>query len=922
MATSKLTAIEAKQSGSKLGGFVSLDIGSNLTGELSAGVLTLDADGGGAGFTQYDQANGAYNGWSAWNGGAVSWTGSRMRITSSGSVSGVSLSRSTGHQFEQGKSYVILIEDINTTSSDWWIQDYWGTVESKPNSFRMNLPSGSDTNRGWGAFQFDCKTDTGAVVIYCRTGGQTFDFASFRVYEVAPNNQGNLFVSLGQQSYASFEGVAIGHEAAGSNNGVTIGAKASTIHDDTYDVGGSTGPAVAIGYGAEGMLWRAVAMGEYAMAAAVSATAVGANAYCSLRHGVALGRGAICPESDAWIDLSAHPMPPGFSLGGSIGSGGEANVYFSNGWAALTDLAPNGIAQVSNTDPGGTVTRLHGQSGWDGKATPTTTDKPGGPIYVCGGQSTGTADGGVAGFQITVAGGASGNTVNALTTAIQANPATTGETYLEAYNKAADQLQELGTAIFSNASEFTLFDDNTAFSSSSQVSTQFWFQENSQLTKPTRATKVKVYNAPAGSASIVYGNIDDNGNLDVIGTQPVTFDGGDQVIDLETSGLTTDNVFVGFQESGSARIRYESEPGYTNSVWYATSDGSAVSWADDLRLGYELIRPVADQEALNHLATVAGGLQPNGFNLEKALNENLAVTLPPGVTPLAEGFTLPAGAVIKGHSLGSVLQLTGTTTGLRINSGDATISDLTIRGELAAFDPSAGFTSDADVEAITISGTVGTDYAVLIDSSIGNSANVLIENVVFENVQGVALHSNSTTDRKGPRLKGITCSACEVGIYYGTLAEYTLATDITCYSCWYGVVQYAGNVHTSNVNVTECRVGLFLGGDGLNDSHSGVSGGLVNHQHLYSIYAEAFTLGWLVSNLNVWEGDVRAVGCAGLSIDHCTIAAEIQHDDAVSLFVTNSRFYNSYGGGTFTETGSASTVVTHNNYYISDGTAV
>ena len=464
-----------------------------------------------------------------------------------------------------------------------------------------------------------------------------------------------------------------------------------------------------------------------------------------------------------------------------------------------------------------------------------------------------------------------------------------------------------------------LFEDQEGFSSTSQVNTLHWFQENSQLSRPVKATKVKVYNAPSGACNIVYGAIDSNGNLDVVGTQAVTFAGGDETFDLETDSLSTDNVFVGFQSSGSARIRYVSQLGYTNSVWYAASDGASITWADNFRLGYELIRPVADADSLEALTLVSGNSRPNGFNLEKALEDSLVVTLPPGTTTLEAGFTLPAGATIKGHSLGSILQLSGTTTGLRINSGEATISDLTIKGEVAAFNTSVGFTSDTDVEAITIGGTIGTDYAILIDSSIADSSDILIQNVVFEDVAGTALYANTTSTRKGPRLSNLTFTRCEVGLYYGSAAEYVLATDITCYDCWYGIVQYAGNVNTSNINITECRVGILLGGDGLNDSHSSIVGGLLNHNQLYSLYAESFSLGWLVSNLNIWEGDIRAVGCAGLSLDHCTITVAIEHEDVVSMTVSNCLFDDLYGGGTFTETGTSSVVRILNNIEITTG---
>ena len=451
MAGTNLQGIVVSQDSTDLGGVTSFEFGSRYDVTVSGGVAEVSEP---AISTQYVAANGDYQGWSGWNGGSVSWTGSRMRVTSSGSLSGMRLSRTTGPAFEKGKSYVILFEDVSATTSTFFIQDYWGTVESKTTSFRMNLPSGSDTTRGWGVFQFDCKTDTGQVVIYSRTGGQTWDFASYRVYEVAPNNQGNLFVSLGRDSYSSFQGVAIGDTANASQNGVSIGADSDTIADDTYDTGGSSGPAVAVGFGAKSLLWRSIAMGEYAMAAAVSSTAIGANAYASLRHGVALGRGAICPSTDGWIDMSAHPTPPKFSMGGSIGAGEDSNVYIANGWGAVSDVSPNGIAVLDNTSPGSSETRIHGQCGWDAKATPTLTDQPGGAIYICGGQSTGTADGGVAGFQVTAASGSSSNDINSLVTAIQADPGATGDTYLKAYSKAAAGLVEVTDIVFEDPSTF------------------------------------------------------------------------------------------------------------------------------------------------------------------------------------------------------------------------------------------------------------------------------------------------------------------------------------------------------------------------------------------------------------------------------------------------------------------------------------
>ena len=418
-----------------------------MTGATKIGNDPADA---GLPETTFIMENGDYKGWTAWNGGSLSWTGSRMRITSSGSLSGAVLTATPGFgfPFEKGKSYVIAFNDIATSSGSWTIQDFWGTVESKPTAFKKGLPNGDDTSRGWAVFRWDQRTDNGRPVVYNRTAGQTFDFASYTIFEVAPNTDGSEFVADGRNSLSFFQGVAIGDEARVGNNQVAIGANANAEFDDTYDVGGSSGPADAIGFGAQAMLWRSIAIGEYAWGAAVSSLAVGANTYCSLRHGVALGRGAMCPTTDAWIDLSGQPYPPTFALGGEVGD--DINIYFGNGWAKRTDLNPNGIAQKNTVDATAVVTRFHGQGGWDGKATPTETDNAAGPIYICGGASTGTADGGVAGFQITVASGVSSNTVNPLLTAFIADPATTGNTYLQAYNKGASALQEVGDIIFQN----------------------------------------------------------------------------------------------------------------------------------------------------------------------------------------------------------------------------------------------------------------------------------------------------------------------------------------------------------------------------------------------------------------------------------------------------------------------------------------
>ena len=50
-------------------------------------------------------------------------------------------------------------------------------------------------------------------------------------------------------------------------------------------------------------------------------------------------------------------------MGGSIGAGEDSNVYIANGWGAVSDVSPNGIAVLDNTSPGSSETRIHGQCG-------------------------------------------------------------------------------------------------------------------------------------------------------------------------------------------------------------------------------------------------------------------------------------------------------------------------------------------------------------------------------------------------------------------------------------------------------------------------------------------------------------------------------------------------------------------------------
>jgi hypothetical protein len=192
------------------------------------------------------------------------------------------------------------------------------------------------------------------------------------------------------------------------SNTVVIGTAAKAYLDATYGSAGDGG--VAIGRNTFSGSWRATAIGSYAQALAVSTNAIGYGSYVNQAHGMVMGRGG-------YMDKGGSTL---FYCGNSANN---RDFYFGAVAAAWNNPAmPTSgeiVDQSAALNAGTIVSRLWGISGRDANATPTLTNVRGGHIRLCGGMSTGTAQGGDVDLAVTLPGGASNNTENAETVAMK-----------------------------------------------------------------------------------------------------------------------------------------------------------------------------------------------------------------------------------------------------------------------------------------------------------------------------------------------------------------------------------------------------------------------------------------------------------------------------------------------------------------------
>lgn len=251
-----------------------------------------------------------------------------------------------------------------------------------------------------------------------------------------------------------------------------------------------------------------------------------------------------------------------------------------------------------------------------------------------------------------------------------------------------------------------------------------------------------------------------------------------------------------------------------------------------------------------------------------------------GEFTLTSTIIVPAGKKVRGDNC----TVTITDTAKIILNEGASISGIKFIGDKTYND---NYVSPPIVEANL------TNYATLIDTAdrfieVGKNANV--HDCDFKNIDKLVVFLYDSEESGSVYSnKFANCKAAILADGNG----YTQIYDNHIFNPVWGIIIISGNTYLSNNKIFFGSVGYVLH-DVFNGAHGSIIGGCANHLPVAGLYIKNCVTSQVVSGVNMFEADIIADYCEGLTISGSLLANQVKITNGKTNLITGTMFREQY----------------------------
>lgn len=300
---------------------------------------------------------------------------------------------------------------------------------------------------------------------------------------------------------------------------------------------------------------------------------------------------------------------------------------------------------------------------------------------------------------------------------------------------------------------------------------------------------------------------------------------------------------------------------YADPSWITSLAYSKLTGAPNLS-GYELL---ANKQ--NSLATDGTGVK---YPTVDAVNKRTPFVTPEEFGAVGDGVTDDAAAIQAALNTGDPVILAAKTYRVSTSILVGNKNRLTGLGEKSLLTADGNYPaikmvgSDAQISNIGLIGSNDTspefsnNHGILIDGTDGMISYLMLDNIFINGFggSGIRIYDNRPPYyRPSVIANSITASNSSVGFEFGESAEYSIFSNCVANENKIGVKISGGNNSFNGGSIVSNTVGVFLTG-GSNNTHSVMTGTMINHNTDYSIQADGATFGYLFNACMIYYGDI------------------------------------------------------------------
>ena len=147
---------------------------------------------------------------------------------------------------------------------------------------------------------------------------------------------------------------------------------------------------------------------------------------------------------------------------------------------------------------------------------------------------------------------------------------------------------------------------------------------------------------------------------------------------------------------------------------------------------------------------------------------------------------------------------------------------------------------------------------------------------------------------KGSAIHNVNAYDCNIGIHLDRRAEYTTLSVFNTHGCNIGLRISGGNMVVGDGSIVQCVKGLQIDDGGVNSAHGTLCNVGIKHCSQYSVYAENTQIGFVLGNLNIFDGNIYLKNIKGFQFSNCQLAVPNYYfEGAVKCRFVNNLLYDS-----------------------------
>lgn len=303
--------------------------------------------------------------------------------------------------------------------------------------------------------------------------------------------------------------------------------------------------------------------------------------------------------------------------------------------------------------------------------------------------------------------------------------------------------------------------------------------------------------------------------------------------------------------------------------------------------------------------------------IEAVLNKYGIAVLGKGTYELNRAINMPDGSMIKGAGEATVIK---AATG-----ADAIVAGASCAIENVKIHSDTGYTTADPPE---------TGVGIRVSGSYDDTPlkyNIKISNVTIDGFPRAGIYGTKTGTWVGDSISAINCTIfnCYAGIFLEDYSEFGRYTNIMCRNNYIGLLNKSGNNVFENCSFSNNTVGVYLIGDGgdnsRNNGHGSIIGCTINHSNNnngFAVISRGISAnGFMFIGCQIWYGKIQVEQSSGIAFNDCMFGAydsdtEIINYTSNDLFLMNCLFKV---GATFSGSGGETHTV---NCFKFDGTPV